>query len=562
MTNRLDRMIAQVAPLWAYRRARARQALAFHEQLEGGGVGRRRFDGADRGRRTQGWITLNTSANTEARGSLSHLRSRCRDLRRNNPYAKSAIQKLRANIVGKGVRPKFRHESDAVLKRARQLWADWAHSEQCDADGRQNFAGMQAAVMESAIEGGEALVRRRRRRLSDGLAVPIQLQALEGDFIDSTKDGFLAQDGGNKTLQGIEFDRLGRRTGYWIYSDHPGDAVIPIDQSSRFIRSDDIRHVYRMDRLGQVRGISWAAPVIMRLHDFDNYEDNEALRMVVATSYSAFVHDLTADGLFDDGVPPTSSTPGAENKNPKGQPIDELEPGTIEFLPPGKSIKFTTPPQNEGFANYAAVQLRSIARGFGVPYELLTGDLERVNFSTGRLSFIDFQRDVEDWRDFILILHFCQPTLSWWRDQAELAGVLPSGLEWSWMPPRREMVDPRTEINAEIASVRAGFKSLSQVVEGMGQDLETVLDQLEGDLKLARDRGLILSVDNELAAGPTNENVNGNGGGGDRSADLWQRLENILVEATELRNESELELELTDILERRSSRMPLENGAT
>ncbi len=71
------------------------------------------------------------------------------------------------------------------------------------------------------IEAGEVLVRRRLRRSSDGLAVPLQLQVLEADFLDATKSGGL---GKRRLVQGIEFDAIGRRRAYWLHAEHPGDA--------------------------------------------------------------------------------------------------------------------------------------------------------------------------------------------------------------------------------------------------------------------------------------------------------------------------------------------------
>ena len=68
---------------------------------------------------------------------------------------------------------------------------------------------------------GECFVRMRPRRLEDGLAVPLQLQVLEADFLDATKSGAL---GAGRLVQGIEFDPVGKRRAYWLHGEHPGDA--------------------------------------------------------------------------------------------------------------------------------------------------------------------------------------------------------------------------------------------------------------------------------------------------------------------------------------------------
>ena len=67
--------------------------------------------------------------------------------------------------------------------------------------------------MEAVPEGGEVLVRRRWRKSSDGLPVPMQLQVLEADFLDEEKHG---PNGANEIIQGIEFSPIGKRVAYWL----------------------------------------------------------------------------------------------------------------------------------------------------------------------------------------------------------------------------------------------------------------------------------------------------------------------------------------------------------
>lgn len=61
-------------------------------------------------------------------------------------------------------------------------------------------------------------MRLRERRTEDRLPVPLQLQVLEADHLDSWKTEEL-RDGGF-ILQGIEFDALGRRRAYWLFPTH------------------------------------------------------------------------------------------------------------------------------------------------------------------------------------------------------------------------------------------------------------------------------------------------------------------------------------------------------
>ena len=149
----------------------------------------RRFEGAAGGRRNEGWRSTGTDANAENAPALAKLRNRARDLRRNNPYAERAITGIADNVVGAGIVPRPLARSDRANKKLGDLWRAWAETTACDADGLENFYGLQHKGVEAAGGDGEVLLRRRRRFSSDGLPVPLQIQMLEADFLDESKDG-------------------------------------------------------------------------------------------------------------------------------------------------------------------------------------------------------------------------------------------------------------------------------------------------------------------------------------------------------------------------------------
>src|SRR5262249_46395945 len=154
----------------------------------------RHFEAASIGRRTDGWHRLGTDANAAAAGNaLLYVRAQARDLVRNNPWARHGLRRIVANTVGWGVRPKAAGRSAELIT---QRWRDWAETTQCDAAGRLTMYGIQALVMRAVVESGEVLIRRRYRQLSDGLAIPMQLQVLEPDYIDTGRDGIIGDAGG------------------------------------------------------------------------------------------------------------------------------------------------------------------------------------------------------------------------------------------------------------------------------------------------------------------------------------------------------------------------------
>ncbi|MGF7178430.1 phage portal protein [Azospirillum doebereinerae] len=480
--NWLDRAISFVSPAAGARRARARL-------LEGVLSGPRNlYEGAGRGRRTEGWRVTGASANAETRTQLSLLRNRCRDLAQNNAYAARAVAVIAHNTVGAGIIPRIEGSNEAKRKRAARLVKDWLDTPLCDADGRNHFYGLQALVIRTVAESGEALIRRRWRRPSDGLPVPMQLQVLEPDLLDSGKDGPLPN--GNLCHQGIEVDRLGRRVAYWLFDDHPGDGVRLRTLASKPIPAADVIHVYRQDRPGQMRGVPWGAPVIIRLRDFADYEDAQLLRQKIAACFAVFVHD-------DD------SGPGPPSPSQGGDLLEEIGPGIVEHLPPGRDVRFAVPPGVDGYVDYSRVSLTAVAAGYGVTYEALTGDLSGVNFSSGRMGWLEMARNIDAWQWNMLIPQLCAGVWGWMVEASPIAGLGLEGVTASWTPPRREMIDPVKETEAIREGVRSGLYTQSEAIRRQGYDPETVFLERAAELKRMRELGIAFDTDAAVKPGAT-----------------------------------------------------------
>src|SRR2546428_6390684 len=100
------------------------------------------------------------------------------------------------------------------------------------------------------------------------------------------------------------------------------------------IPADQMAHLFLPLAPGQVRGISWLAPVLLRLHELDLYEDAQLVRQKVAALFAGFVVDPAGTGACFDG---TTTTPGVLQTG--------MEPGTLKVLPPGVDVRFSEPAQ-------------------------------------------------------------------------------------------------------------------------------------------------------------------------------------------------------------------------
>ncbi|HET9063667.1 MAG TPA: phage portal protein [Candidatus Binatia bacterium] len=465
----LDRFITWLSPSWGESRARAR-LLGRH------------YEAASMGRRTNGWQRRLTDANAAASGAtLAHLRAQARDLVRNNPWARRGLRRITVNTIGWGIRPKAVGRN---AERVMSLWKRWGETTECDAAGRLTFYGLQRLVMRTVVESGEVIVRRRRRRPEDGLAIPLQLQVLEPDYIDTSRDGMNGEAGG-PIIQGIEFDRLGRRVAYWLFDQHPGSGQMG-GVVSRRIPAEGVLHVYDQERAGQVRGPSWFAPVDVRLHDFDEFEDATLMKQKIAACMAAFVTDY-------DGAGSPLGEPGTDSTT--GQATDTFEPGMIIPLPPGKQVTVANPPASSDHQSFSATALRGVAAGLGVTYEDLTGDYSQVTYSSARMGRLAHMGDVHDWRWNMLIPQFCAPVWKWMIDTLILGGEQIDDAPAEWTPPPMPMLDPGAETEATMKMVRVGQMTLDEMVREQGYDPAAHWQEYAASLRRLDELGIVLDSD-------------------------------------------------------------------
>lgn len=466
--NIVDRLIGFFAPGAAVQRWQARQAL---EQV-------RAFEGAKRSRKTAGWVTPSTGANAENLGSLPVLINRSRSLVRDNPWAKKAIGNWVTDAIGTGIRLAIPADS-----RAGRTWCSWAETSACDADNLSDLYGLQQLAARTMWESGAVIIRRRWRRPEDGLPVPLQLQVMEPDHLDiqksgETKTGYI--------VGGVEFDRIGRRIGYWLFDQHPGEAQrIGETLSSRFVPAEDVIYAYKRMRAGQIHGVPELAPVILRLRDLDDYEDAEITRKKVEACFTVFV---TSDGGAESGV-------AAIAQDNTGRAVERVSPGMIKRLGSGESVSFGQPTPTAGYPDYIRAALRAIAAGVEQTYEQISGDLSQVNYTSYRAGSLAYRRSVEAWQWLCFVPMVCQRILRWYNDAATLAGAPRLDAATEWSTPKWEWVDPVKDMKGELMKVAAGVQSFSELIRRLGGQPESVLAELRQDWERLREAGIPISLD-------------------------------------------------------------------
>ena len=443
------------------------------------------FTGAGTGRRAASWYAPLTDPTKALTADLPKLINRSRAAVRNDPWASSSLDKLAANIIGRGITPKSLAQGDSLRERLQALYLQW--SDESDADGVLNFNGQQTLVTRSFLEAGECFVRLRPRKPEDGLSVPLQIQIVEAEYVPVSYNE--TRKNGNTIKAGIEFNKLGKRVAYWMHREHPAEFSFDSNRLYR-IPAENVLHIYEPLRPGQLRGQPVLTQVLLRMFHLDKFDDATLLRQEIANLFTGFI---TKPGPEQGHVDPITGQPiqyGSE-----GLPMVAMEPGTMQELAPGESVEFNTPPgTSSDYPNFMRQQLMAISAGMGLPFELLSGDMKGVSDRALRLMINEFRRRIQQIQHNLIIFQFCRPVWNRWLDMAVIDGGInapdynTNRLKYAkvkWIPHGWPYMHPVQDMQAQNIAVRSGFKSRSEVVGDQGYDSEQIDEEIAADNRRA-----------------------------------------------------------------------------
>jgi lambda family phage portal protein len=487
-----DSAVAIVSPGAALQRQKARLTL------------RRGYAGAEPSRLADHRRPANRPADFELMGPFGNrkMRAWARDLVRNNAYAWGVIDTIVASVVGTGIKAQSAVETqdgedvELVNELRDNLWAKWCQN--CELTGQYNFDEVQAIVQREIAEAGECLVHLVTVPLEyRGIKrpIPLALELIEADRLAEDRDTYqFANATGTRIMQGVELDELGIAVAYWIYPTHPEDITHYRREPVR-IPAANILHLYRRDRIGQHRGVTWFAPVVTGIRDLGLYLDNEMQAGAVGACFSAAITSETPIT----GLNPPSTAEGTDHS---GNRYDYLEPGMIMRLNPGESITQVNPSRpNSNAEPWINMMLRQIAVGTGLSYEIVARDFSQTNYSSNRASQLEDRRRFRRWQQY-LINHLCKPVWESFCYASAISGnvAFPSVAQLvedferyapaEFMPQSWEWVDPATEQSSSQAAITAMQATYADELGAKGLNWRHVFYQRAKEEQLLKTLGL------------------------------------------------------------------------
>jgi lambda family phage portal protein len=343
--------------------------------------------------RASAWSPSGGSANGEVGMAAASVARRARDAVRNDPYAARIVDLWTGNAVGAGITTRWPENAH------RLAWQAWADSTACDAEGKLDLYGLQALAMRAVVESGECFIRLLTVPTSARNPIGLSLQVLESDHLDTARNGMV---NGAPTIQGIALGNFGEPIGYWLFPTHPGAWMLPGARlASNFIPAHDVLHIFRKRRPGQLRDVSWLAPILLRLRDLGDYEAALLMKAKIEACLAAVVTDESEETL----TTPSSSL----LRDSQGRAVESFEPGMILYRRGHGEVNVVNPSGGGSHTAFARRSLEAAAVGAGLTYDQVSGDLTQANYSSLRAGKIEFRRLCEQVQYGMLIPMLVRP---------------------------------------------------------------------------------------------------------------------------------------------------------
>jgi lambda family phage portal protein len=376
------------------------------------------------------------------------LREQARHLDQNHDLARGALNTLVQNIVGpKGIQAepcpltKSGKIHDGLARQIEHVLDDWYKKP--EVTWTHDWPAAQRLIARTWLRDGEALsqtIKGNVPTLDHGTTIPYSLELIEPDLLPLDYNA----NGDKKIVSAIQINGWNRPTYYHLYKEHPGDSNVFLKASGmKAVPARKILHLKLVDRIGQLRGVSLFASVILRLDDIKDYEESERIAAKVAASMAAYIKKGSPD-RYDNEIDSNGEAEPRDLRFRPGMVFDDLlvgeDIGIIDTKRPSTQLE----PHRNG-------QLRAAGRGLCLSYSAVSGDYNGT-YSAQR------QELVEGYGAYGVLAsefigQFVRPNYTNIIEMAMLSGVLdiPSDVDIRtianalYIPPQMPWIDPLKE---------------------------------------------------------------------------------------------------------------------
>lgn len=429
-------------------------------------------------------------------GNLTRLRNRSWDAWRRNPHGRKIGRTISSQVMGSGLTPQFLAEDvegtrdDEIRADCDRLWMLFAkncHPWNKVGAGGYNWRQLCDQMARELVFSGELFLRHVKltnsEKKSTGRKVRYGVEIIESERLPDTDRVTSEAAPGNKIFRGIELDPNGRRVAYHIEkanSDHPSYRNLWKTDTVR-VPVDDITHVYVSDRPSQIRGVPLTEPILDRLREIADYEENELIASLVAACATLVVTRRSGAGRLSLNTPTNEDSTDANDNQ-----ISRLQPGTMITIADGDKVEGFNPGRpntgTEGFVNH---MLRGVATAMpGVKSSTLIGDYRESSFSSEKAADNDCWEETRWLQNFFAA--YCQII---WENLLEVAvmdgffkGLSIQDLEEDegyksaqWNGPVPKSINPKDDADAAGELITLSLSSVQDECAKLGVNWRDVL---------------------------------------------------------------------------------------
>ena len=504
-------------------------------ELSQGGGSTGGFDAAERNsRELSTWHAPSAPMDAMlAFGEKQVLDDRGRDMMLNNGYVNGAIGVNRDSIVGS----QYRLNSMPDLLAIGIKDEDWSEEFQTLAERRFNLVGesprayFDAAGMNTFTSlvrlavciymyTGEVLATAEWSREMKNRPFKTMIQMISPSRL-SNPDGMSDS---HNLRSGVETDRLGKPTGYWIRDGEPFDYFNPVTTWKRVEPMTKwgrqmVIHIMEQRTPHQPRGISEMVSVLKQLKMTSKFQDVVLQQAVLQASYAASIEsELSREIVAEQMGQGDSATDAAKSflaayAEYAGKRDIELDGVRVPVLFPGTKLQLRQLQQPAGVgSSYEESLLRHISAGLGMSFEQFSRDYSKTNYSSARAAMNESRKSMAS-RKKLVSDRFASSVYRLWLEEEFNRGTLPlpkgKDLNWlysnpmhfdalaacSWIGASGGQIDELKETQSAILRINAGFSTLEQEAANLGRDWRDVAVQRAREVKYLEGLGVMTSGD-------------------------------------------------------------------
>ena len=389
-------------------------------------------------RRLRGWVVSEGSPDGEIINDLPTLRTRSRDMVRNEPFGRGAINVMVQAVVGRGLKPQaspniralakalnvdptdreFLKTVDRFSEDAEDYFRTWAETKQADLRGNENFYDVSKSAYKNYLQSGDVFFTSNIRQHRGGSPYDIKIGLIEADQV-ANPNGVAES---RRVRGGVELGPDGEAIAYWV---NENQEVYPyeykrIPRYGPHSKRELIWHLFRPERVGNSRGIPFLTPIIVVIKSKNRYSraeldaavNNSILAMLIKSSNP----QATLSGIATGQTSESQQKQGIDFGLSSGAQIIQLDPGEdVTAFNPQRPFN--------AYDMFIESLARECCMALNIPYEILLRQFNS-SYTAARAAYNMFERTRDVERDWFA-LNFTSPI---WRE-VTTSGILHGAIE-------------------------------------------------------------------------------------------------------------------------------------